>query len=116
MNSTIVAALFVVVGEAAVMYSEIMSARLYDVAGRPFWEVFFKLVLVVTLGAWVLMIGYMLGLRAFQNIWIVAVISLTSILIIEPFLNWTILHQLPTRGALIGLVLGIFGLLSALLL
>ena len=52
--------------------------------------------------------------KAFKNIWIVSVISITSILLIEPVLAYFIFDQLPTKGAAIGLVLGAIGLYLAL--
>lgn len=61
-----------------------------------------------------LLVGYMLGLKAFENIYIVSVVSITSILVLEPLLAFLVLHQLPTRGAVVGLVLGGVGLFSAL--
>lgn len=63
-----------------------------------------------------LLSGYMLGLKAYKNIWIVSVISITSILIAEPIINYTVTHQLPTKGAFIGLIFGVLGFLSALFL
>jgi hypothetical protein len=58
----------------------------------------------------------MFGLKIFKNIWIVSVISITSILIIEPFIAYFIGGQLPTKGAIIGLVFGVLGFAAALFL
>ena len=55
-----------------------------------------------------------LGFKAFKNIWIVGVTSITSILIAEPILALTIFQQVPTRGAVIVFILGGIGLFSAL--
>jgi hypothetical protein len=55
------------------------------------------------------------GYRVFKNIWIVSAISITSILITEPILNYLIFHELPTKGALAGLILGVIGFVLALL-
>lgn len=61
-----------------------------------------------------LIAGYILGFGAFKNIWIVNVASITAILIAEPILAWTIFHQAPTPGALIGFILGAIGLFVSL--
>jgi hypothetical protein len=58
----------------------------------------------------------MLGFRAFQNIWIVSVSSITSILIIEPLVSYAFFRQSPTTGAFIGLVFGAIGFAAALFL
>lgn len=116
MNTTLAAALLVVIGEASVIYCEMISAKLFETSGKPFWAVFLKIFLVMTLGAWILMSGYMLGLRAFKNIWIVSVISLSSVLLLDPAMSLLVVKQLPTRGALIGFVLGALGLLAAIFL
>jgi hypothetical protein len=70
----------------------------------------------MTLGGVFLVFGYAMSYVAFKNIWIVAAISITAIFIIEPILAWTMIHEIPTRGAIIGLVLGALGFLSSLLI
>jgi len=66
--------------------------------------------LLIALAGGFLIAGYMLGFNAFKNIWIVSVASITSILIVEPILAWTIFHQIPTIGTIIGFILGAIGL------
>ena len=68
----------------------------------------------MAVGGGLVVAGYMTGFKAFKNIWIVSVISIASILLVEPIMNYFIVGQLPTRGALVGLVLGAGGLFSAL--
>jgi hypothetical protein len=53
----------------------------------------------------------MYGYRSFRNIWIVSALSITSILIMEPLIGYLVFQQLPTRGALFGLLLGAAGFL-----
>lgn len=62
-----------------------------------------------------LVAGYMMGIRLLRNIWVVSVVSITSILIVEPIADYAIFLQLPTLGALIGFVLAAAGLLVNLL-
>jgi hypothetical protein len=71
---------------------------------------------VITVAGFLLLTGYILGLAAFKNIWIVSAISISSILIFEPAMDYIVTQQLPTRGALVGLIFGALGIVSALFL
>ncbi|MBI2452125.1 hypothetical protein HYV50_03545 [Candidatus Pacearchaeota archaeon] len=68
---------------------------------------------MVIAGAFLLS-GYMFGYSNFKNIWIVSVVSITSILFTEPVLAYVIFQELPTKGALIGLIFGMIGFIFAL--
>ncbi|MCL5435757.1 MAG: hypothetical protein M1275_01620 [Patescibacteria group bacterium] len=103
-------------GEALAIFVEIGAAKKYYGGTAIFPHLFLQMFALITLADGFLIAGYMLGIRAFQNIWIVSVISLTSILIIEPTLDYLIFAQVPTRGALVGLVLGVLGFISAVIL
>ncbi|HLF54661.1 MAG TPA: hypothetical protein VI612_02995 [Candidatus Nanoarchaeia archaeon] len=103
------------VGEALSIYAEMLGARTFD-GSNLFIHVFLKMFLIIALAGGFLIAGYMLGFSAFKNIWIVSAASITSILIIEPILAYTIFHQLPTKGAFIGLILGAIGFLATLIL
>lgn len=58
--------------------------------------------------------GYVAGYKAFGNIWIVSAISITSILVIEPVLDYAIFRQMPTLGAGVGFILGAIGFVFTL--
>jgi hypothetical protein len=103
----------ILAGEALAIYAEISGAKIYS-AGGLFNQTFLRVFVFILFGSICLLVGYMLGYRGFRNIWIVSAISITGILIIEPSLNYTIFHQLPTKGALIGLILGAIGFVAAL--
>jgi hypothetical protein len=75
-----------------------------------------KMFIIIVFAGVFLIVGYMMGFSAFKNIWIVSVASITSILIIEPILAYTVFQQLPTKGAIIGLILGILGFISSMIL
>ncbi len=104
------------VGELLAVGAEMVGARDVAAGGGSFWLIFSKMFGVMALGGALLVGGYMLGYRAFQNIWIVTAVSIGSILLVEPILAWTLFHELPTRGAVVGIVLGVGGILSALFL
>jgi hypothetical protein len=110
----IFAILLVFLGEALAIYAEIIAARIISNTSLSFLQVFLRAFLIIIIGGAFLVIGYMRGIDAFKNIWIVSVISITSILIIEPILNYAIFHQLPTRGAALGFIFGILGFVLAL--
>ncbi len=102
--------LFLFLGESLAIYSEVIAAKNIDTFSSTFW----KMSGLMALAGLLLIAGYMLGLKYFNNIWIVGVISIASIIIMEPLVTYFLFHELPSKGALIGLVLGIVGLLSAL--
>jgi hypothetical protein len=106
----------ILLGEAVAISAEMAAARNYFVAQQSFVGVFLKVIPVLIVGAALLIIGYMLGFAKFKNIWIVSAVSTTSILILEPVLAYVFTNQMPTRGPLLGLILGFSGFLAALFL
>ncbi|MFA6306855.1 MAG: hypothetical protein WCV70_02635 [Patescibacteria group bacterium] len=103
----------IIIGEAVMIYAEISGAKIYS-GNFTFQQAFLKSIAAIFIGGAILLSGYIMGYRGFKNIWIVSAVSVTSILVIEPVLNYLIFQQLPTKGALIGLILGIIGFISAL--
>lgn len=97
-------------GESLMIYAEMAGAKSNHIASQPFLQIFLKMLLLMTIAGGFLIAGYMLGFNAFKNIWIVSVASITSILIVEPILAWTVFQQVPTVGAVAGFVLGAIGL------
>lgn len=112
--SKVLVLLLLFAGETLMIYAEMIGARSHSVDSRPFFEVFSKMYLLVLVSGGFLIAGYMFGFSVFRNIWIVSVASITSILIMEPLLAYLIFQQLPTRGALIGLILGALGFAAAM--
>jgi hypothetical protein len=106
----------IIFGEGVGIYAEIMGAKNDQAsASGTFWPIFLKMFLLIALAGGILIIGYILGIRTFKNIWIVSAISITAILIIEPVIAWTMFHQKPTFGAAAGLVLGTIGLFMSII-
>lgn len=102
-------------GEALMIYAEVMWARLWWASFLTQWTVQHRVVLTTLLvWAWLLLLGYVWWYKIVDNIWIVAAISIGCILIVEPILLRSIFQELPTRGALIGLWCGIVGICFAL--
>jgi hypothetical protein len=98
------------VGESLAIYSEVFGAKNIENFGKIFW----KMSLVMAIAGALLVGGYMLGFKYIKNIWIVGAVSIASIVIMEPLITYFFFQEFPSRGALIGLILGILGLLSAL--
>lgn len=97
-------------GESLAIYSEVIAAKYIGTFASTFW----KMSGLMALAGLLLIAGYMLGVKYWQNIWIVGVVSIASIIIMEPIITYSLFHELPSKGALIGLILGVLGLLSAL--
>ena len=103
-------------GEALAIYAEVAGAYGHTANGQSLMTAFMRMFPIMTVAGVCLVLGYILGARTFSNIWIVGVISITSILLLEPVLSYGIFRQLPTMGAGIGFALGAVGLLLALFL
>jgi hypothetical protein len=106
----IIPLLLLFLGESLAIYSEVIAAKNI----HTFTGTFLKMSGVMALAGLLLISGYMLGIKYLSNIWIVGVVSITSIIVMEPLITYLLFHELPSKGALIGLILGILGLFSAL--
>lgn len=60
--------------------------------------------------------GVLAGLSGGGYIWVVTVVSVTSLLLLEPVVIWGLFQEFPGRGALIGFCLGALGMLATVLL
>ncbi|WP_093414500.1 MULTISPECIES: hypothetical protein [unclassified Pseudomonas] len=80
------------------------------------WGVFVLPVALMCFAGLCLLGAYWLGYRAIGDIWVVTVVSVTSLLILEPIVVWTLFDEAPGRGALIGFCLGALGMLSTVML
>ena len=96
-------------GEAIGVYLEIDLASKFKVNGS-FGDILrYVLILspVLILCLVLLLFGYIYGYRNFQKIWVVTIISWSSIVVVETFLNYLILHEIPKGRTLIGGILAI---------
>ena len=104
----------VFIAEGLNIYGEMSAARL-AVPSALLNSTNVVLFVLVTIGAWLLLFAYAFGYQNVKNIWIVSAMAVTSILIIEPILAWVFFHQIPTKGSLLGLVLGAIGLITTII-
>jgi hypothetical protein len=104
------------VGESLAIYSEIAGANKVESQNKITNETFWWFFILITIAGLPLIGGYFLGILVFKNIWIVSVVSIVSILIMEPILAFLIFKQFPTHGALIGFIFGSIGLAATLII
>jgi hypothetical protein len=104
-----------IVGEFCAIYSEVVTARLAQ-ANDGSWQAFIMPVVVMCVAGLCLLGAYWLGYLAVGDIWVVTVVSVTSLLLLEPIVIWALFQELPGRGALIGFCLGALGMLATVLL
>lgn len=109
----LIAILILFCGEALSVYSEMIAARTHAVSDQHVFPIFLKGFLVISCAGACLIAGYMIGFKYFKNIWIVSALSITSILIMEPLIGYLVFQQLPTKGAVIGLLFGVAGFVAA---
>lgn len=102
--------LLIFFGESLAIYAEIVAAKHI----QTFNTTLVEMSIVMAVAGVMLVAGYMFGVKYLQNIWVVGAVSIASIIIMEPLITYTLFRELPTKGALIGLMLGFCGLLSAL--
>lgn len=113
MTQQILTALALFFGEAIIIGAELWAARNFSTSSNQSWLitcVFF----LSFIGVALLVYGYMWGYQAFKNIWVIVALSVASIVIVEPIIAWVLFHEIPTKGALIGFLLGVVGILVSI--
>jgi hypothetical protein len=103
-------------GESLAIYSEIAGANKVESQNKISSKTFLEFFILIAIAGILLILGYFVGILAFKNIWVVSVVSIVSILIVEPILAYFIFKQFPATGALIGFVLGVVGLIVTLVI
>jgi hypothetical protein len=106
--------ILIFLGEAITISVEVLAAKHFSGSQGSFASVFWKALPIFVFGCSLVVGGYMFGLARLKNIWVVSAVSITSILFIEPIVDYTLTGQIPTRGALIGLVFGVLGFAASL--
>lgn len=103
-----------IIAEGLNILAEMYAARLGGIRAL-FEQQNLYLFVVVFIGCSLLLTGYAIGYSAAKNIWVVTAMSIGGILVVEPFLAWTFFHEIPTKGAIVGLVLGTIGLIATII-
>jgi hypothetical protein len=102
-------------GESFGIYAEVVGAKSIS-QNNLFTKTFANFVVFVLISGALILSGYLVGIRAFKNIWLVSLTSILSILIVEPPLDYFVFKQFPTTGALIGFVFACIGFVATMLL
>ena len=106
-----VALLFI--GEIVTIYAELYAAKLPASGAIPLAGLIKPSVLISFAGV-CLIFAYWMGYHVVGNIWVVTIASITSILILEPIVVFAMFKEIPSRGAIIGFVLGTMGFIAAI--
>lgn len=109
------AVLLLFVGESVAIYAQMAAARAHDQSESQ-GGILPQALLAAAIAGAVMIAGYVVGYKAFKNIWVVSALSVTAILVVEPLVAFTIFQTLPGRGALAGMILGALGFLATFLL
>lgn len=110
MGYFVVASIFL--GEVLVIFSEQIGAKMYGVDGSSFLTGFSYALVPALIGAVLLVVGYMLGVKYHHNVWAVTALSLSSILIVEPLFNYFYIGHVPELGSALGFVFGLLGVVA----
>ena len=108
----LVAILLIFSGEALSIAAEFVASKRIEAASGVHYSILLEPVFLITVGGIFLIVGYALGYSTLRNIWIISVVSIGSILILEPTLALLMFKELPTYGAAVGLALGVIGLIA----
>ena len=112
MVNQIVSFLSLLVGEALSIISEnIFAKRIHD--GKSFYASLPLPLILIIIGGFLLVVGYGTGIRGFRNIWIVVLLSIFSIVLVEPAVSYLLFREFPTKGQYIGIALSIVGIVIA---
>jgi hypothetical protein len=104
-------------GEVIAIFLEIYLAHRFETQGS-FGEVARAVVFllpVAALGVGLLLLGYIYGIRSLRQIWLVTVISWSSIVLIEPVLNYWFFRELPGARTVIAGFLALAAIVISIL-
>ncbi|MFA4937078.1 MAG: hypothetical protein WC575_02180 [Patescibacteria group bacterium] len=115
MKYLVLAVIFV--GEFLFIFLEIYFANKFKDSGTTA-EVFKYLLLAIPFAvvfSLLILWGYIYGYRVFEKIWVITIISWSSILIIEPTLNYLIFKEVPAGNTLIAGGLAVAAIIISIL-
>lgn len=116
MTHRILAILFIFIGEVFSIGAQLVASKRVMHGSEGVTSFLVWMYIVGALGGVLIVAGYVYAYLYFKNIWIVTAISIGSIVVFEPILAFFLFKQVPTMGAAIGIVLGVLGIVSALIL
>ncbi|MGJ8523726.1 hypothetical protein R84981_002439 [Carnimonas sp. R-84981] len=102
-------AMSILVGEGVVVFAEMSAANELRISQKEMLEVFCFYLPLITIGGMLVIVGYVLGVKGFGNVWDVVVVSVASMLFIEPVIAYSLFRTLPEFGALVGMIMSFAG-------
>ena len=112
MREKIISIALILIGEALSILAEMLAAKFQETFA--FQTTFLLNSTLFAVAGFLLISGYMIGYKAFANIWVITTISITSLLFLEVIIAYLMFHETPTTGALLGFLCGIVGFVLAL--
>lgn len=115
MKFAVLAAIFG--GEFIGVFLEIFLANKFRASGS-FPHIFKNLLLLIPLfiiSFFLLLLGYIYGFRAYQRIWVITIVSWSSIVLVEPVLNYFLFHELPSGNTLLAAILALAAIVVSIL-
>lgn len=109
MFGKIVASLILIVGESAFVFAEMNAAHQLAIHQDTFFDIFFDNLPIILLGGILVLLGYSYGIKAFESIWLVVVVSIFGMLLVEPIIAYSLFRTLPELGAIIGMIFSFIG-------
>lgn len=107
--------LVIATGESLMILAQIFGAKA-STAGSQALQIL-KLnnwyIWVSFLGIFIVLVGYVLGIKIFNNIWLVTLTSWTALVVAEIILARTVFKTIPEGTVLIGFVLVLIGFIVA---
>lgn len=110
---SIIPLILLFIGEAVYVWSEMMIANTAKNNSNNY-SLIAKMTITALIAGLVIISGYYYGYKYSKNIWLVTATSIGAILITEPIVSWSVFHEIPNRGAGIGLIFGVLGIFSTL--
>jgi hypothetical protein len=109
--------ILIFLGELIGVYLEIALASKFKVNGSfsDILRFLFLLSPIFIICFSILLIGYIYGYRSFNKIWVVTIVSWSSILVVETLLNYFIFYELPRGKTLIGGILAIAAIVISII-
>ena len=113
---SIIPLLLLFFGEAVYIWAEMMIAHTVKQPRPNDGFTIAKMTVIAIIAGLTIITGYYFGYKYSKNIWLVTATSIGAILVTEPIISWLVFHERPTTGASIGLIFGVLGIFSTVLL
>lgn len=78
------------------------------------WKPLYMMAILIIIAGLLLLVGYWVWYKSLKNLWLIYIVSITSILILEPILIYFLSWELPNLWSRIWFVLWVLWFLSAI--